>query len=225
MGENFLSGLCQAPGPVPEQPTVWCFDACSLTRSRSRARSLSLSQMKRKDNALWWVLTPLEMLVQKFIITPQIPEKCYLIESNRADSMVKCPASSSHLIPTLLAEKLLAFSSFTLSISSWKEHCTYDGRKTPVKKHIGFLVVISFISETATDLFNCRIHWARLCLFHCLGIPVAFHMAPNTEQALGKHLSLMMQKTGRSDQETTAKPWTKKSELTEKSFLVKKDMT
>lgn len=129
---------------------LWCLLAHSL--SLTRALSLSLSQMKRKDNALWWVLTPLEMLVQKFIITPQIPEKCYLLESNRADSMVKCPASSSHLIPTLLAEKLLAFSSFTLSISSWKEHCTYDGRKTPVKKHIGYLVVISFISETATDV-------------------------------------------------------------------------
>lgn len=65
---------------------------------------------------------------------------------------------------------------------------------------MSYLVVITFISETATDLFNCRIHWARLCLFHCLGIHVASHMVPNTEQALSKHLSLLMQKTGGSDQ-------------------------
>lgn len=54
----------------------------------------------------------------------------------------------------------------------------------------------NFSSERASDLFNCRIHWARLCLFHCLEIHMASQIAPNTEQALREHLSLLMQKTG-----------------------------
>lgn len=54
----------------------------------------------------------------------------------------------------------------------------------------------NFFSERASDLFNYRIHRARLCLFHCLEIHMVSQMALNTEQALREHLSLLMQKTG-----------------------------
>lgn len=63
-----------------------------------------------------------------------------------------------------------------------------------------YLVVVISFSEKATDLSNARIHWARLCLFHCLEIHMASQTAPNTEQALGEHLFLLMQKTGGPEQ-------------------------
>lgn len=58
----------------------------------------------------------------------------------------------------------------------------------------------NFFSESTRDLFNCRIHWARLRLAHHLEIHMAAQMAPNTEQALREHLSLLMQKAGGSEQ-------------------------
>lgn len=116
--------------------------------------------------------------------------------------MMKFPVSPSHLTPSPLAEKLLAFSSFTLSIKkhSWKKHFTQDGSKTPVRKCRGCLVMITFFCEGATDLSNSRIHCARLCPFHCLEIHMASQMAPNTEQALREHLFLLMQKSSGSEQ-------------------------
>lgn len=63
-----------------------------------------------------------------------------------------------------------------------------------------YLVVITSFSEKATDLSNGRIHWSKLCLFHCLEIHTASQTAPNTEQALREHLFLLMQKTGGPEQ-------------------------
>ena len=63
-----------------------------------------------------------------------------------------------------------------------------------------YLVVITSFSEKATDLSNGSIHWSKLCLFHCLEIHTASQTAPSTEQALGEHLFLLMQKTGGPEQ-------------------------
>lgn len=127
------------------------------------------------------------------------------MESNRAGSWWNSLhwfsptiyTSSSHITPFPLTEKFLE--SFSLSMSSWKVHLGWLLDSSEKKTYGLYSCGNFFFSETATDLFNCRIHWGKLCLFHCLEIHMASEMAPNIELALREHLSLLMQKTGGSE--------------------------
>lgn len=111
--------------------------------------------------------------------------------------LVECPASSSHLTP-VSPEKLLVFSSFTLSIAPERNTFLRMVVRLHEKTYALFSCDNFLFSERATDLFNSRIRWARLCLFHHLEIHMPSQMAPNTAQALREHPSLLKQKTGGS---------------------------